>query len=135
MAPLIDCVFLLLTYFLFTISLATIEGILASELALGDDLQESRLELEQEADEVIVRLIRTGETVQYFVDDWPVADFDAVAAHLSTLASDSLVVLDAGPTVEYSHVVRLYNHCLRSSIEQVVFPISGAFGTSGAPRL
>ena len=35
MAPLIDCVFLLLTYFLFTISLATIEGLLPSELALG----------------------------------------------------------------------------------------------------
>ena len=38
MAPLIDCVFLLLTYFLFTISLATVEGLLPSELALGDEL-------------------------------------------------------------------------------------------------
>ena len=40
LAPLIDCVFLLLTYFLFTISLSTIEGLLPSEIAMGNDPQQ-----------------------------------------------------------------------------------------------
>ncbi len=135
MAPLIDCVFLLLTYFLFTISLATIEGLLPSELALGDELQQSQLKLKEESDEVIVRVVRTGNGVQYFIDDWPLPDFSAVATRLASTPTDSTVVIDAGSTVAYRHVISLYNHCLRLGIDKVAFPISGAVGTSGAPRL
>ena len=135
MAPLIDCVFLLLTYFLFTISLATIEGILPSELAMGDELQQSGLELTEDPEEVIVRVVQTGDRAQYFVDDWPVVDFRGVADHLAKLPTSSIVVIDAGPAVAYRHVVRLYNHCLRNSIERVVFPITSAYGSSGVPRL
>ncbi len=135
LGPLIDCVFLLLTYFLFTISLSTIEGLLPSELALGDELSETELELEEDPDEVIVRLVQTGDEVQYFFDEWPVADYQGVLRQVSLLPKDSLVVIDAGPTVAYRHVIGLYNHCLRSSIERVIFPVSGATGHSGAPRL
>ena len=135
MGPLIDCVFLLLTYFLFTISLATIEGLLPSELALGDELSETELELEEDPQEVIIRLVQTGDEVQYFFDEWPVADYDGVLRQVSALPRESLVVIDAGATVAYRHVVGLYNHCLRSSIERVIFPVSGATGRSGAPRL
>jgi len=135
MGPLIDCVFLLLTYFLFTISLATIEGLLPSELALGDELSETELELEEDPQEVIIRLVQTGGEVQYFFDEWPVADYNGVLRQVSALPRESLVVIDAGATVAYRHVVGLYNHCLRSSIERVIFPVSGATGRSGAPRL
>jgi len=135
MGPLIDCVFLLLTYFLFTISLATIEGLLPSELALGDELSETELELEEDPQEIIIRLVQTGDEVQYFFDEWPVADYDGVLRQVSALPRESLVVIDAGATVAYRHVVGLYNHCLRSSIERVIFPVSGATGRSGAPRL
>lgn len=135
MGPLIDCVFLLLTYFLFTISLATIEGLLPSELALGDELSETELELEEDPQEVIIRLVQTGDEVQYFFDEWPVADYDGVLRQVSALPRESLVVIDASATVAYRHVVGLYNHCLRSSIERVIFPVSGATGRSGAPRL
>ena len=64
MGPLIDCVFLLLTYFLFTISLATIEGLLPSELALGDELSETELELEEDPQEVIIP--RWGSLLLFF---------------------------------------------------------------------
>ena len=63
MAPLIDAVFLLLTYFLFTISLATIEGLLPSELALGDDFREEQLDLDRKEREVVVRMVQTGSRV------------------------------------------------------------------------
>ncbi len=135
MGPLIDCVFLLLTYFLFTISLATIEGLLPSELALGSEQQERTLDLESEEDEVVVRVVSTGEGAQYFVDDWPVGDFAAVAEHLAGVPKGSLVVIDAGTNVAYEHVMRLYNQCLRANIERVVFPVTGATGVTGdAPR-
>lgn len=136
-APLIDCVFLLLTYFLFTISLSTIEGLLPAELALGDDFQERKLELDEPHDEVVVRIVQTGTRTQYFIDDWPAADFAAVSRHLGKLSPSTVVVIDAGPTVAYEHVVRTYNRCLQLSIEQVVFPLAGSVAASptAAPRL
>ena len=126
-APLIDCVFLLLTYFLFTISLSTIEGLLPSELALGDEEQQ-QTDPEEHDDEVVVRLIKSGARVQYFIDDWPASDYGAVSKHLSGLGANAIVVIDAGPTVEYEHVIRLYNKCLQLEIDRVVFPLefSGA---------
>ena len=42
MTPLIDVVFLLLSYFLFTLSLTMLEGVLPSKLALGEDQQEQQ---------------------------------------------------------------------------------------------
>jgi len=133
--PLIDAVFLLLTYFLFTISLSTIEGLLPSELALGNDFQEQRMEREDPNRQVIVRIVQTGERVQYFLDDWPVSDFGAVSRHLDSMPKDATVVIDADANVAYEHVVRLYNHCLKLSLQKVVFPLSRTAAPGSAPRL
>jgi len=136
MAPLIDCVFLLLTYFLFTISLATVEGLLTSKLAMGGEMEEKRFDLKLQEKETIVRLVHAGESVQYFIDDWPAADFAAVAEHLKGIPEQSLVVIDASASIPYEHVIRLYNQCLRLSLANVVFPLSSRSGTTGtAPRL
>jgi len=133
MAPLIDAVFLLLTYFLFTISLATIEGLLPSELAMGDSFDRQQIDLEDPRREVVVRIVQTGAHVQYFVDDWPTSSYEDVARHLASLESDSTVVLDAGKTVAYEHVIRVYNRCLQVGVERVVFPLS-SLSDAGAPR-
>lgn len=124
MAPLIDAVFLLLTYFLFTISLATIEGLLPSELALGNDFEQQQQELEDPKREVVVRMVQTGARVQYFLDDWPTTSYTEVAEHIDKLPKDATVVLDSGATVAYEHVVRVYNRCLQTGIEKVVFPLT-----------
>ncbi|MFQ5530567.1 MAG: ExbD/TolR family protein, partial [Gemmatimonadota bacterium] len=125
-APLIDIIFLLLTYFLFTISLSTIEGLLPSELALGSDVHESKRQPEQEDRQLVIRVIQTGQDAQYFLDDVPVGDFEVVSEQLAGTPPDTLVVIDAGANVAYEHVIRLYNLCLRRSIQRVVFPMSSA---------
>ena len=132
MAPLIDAVFLLLTYFLFTISLATIEGLLPSELALGDSFDQEKLELDDPKREVVIRVVQTGARVQYFVDDWPASSYADVSEHIGKLPEDSVIVLDAGATVGYEHVIRVYNRCLQVGVEKVVFPLSSS--TQSAPR-
>lgn len=132
MAPLIDTVFLLLTYFLFTISLATIEGLLPSELALGDSFDNEQMEIDDPKREVIIRVVQTGARVQYFVDDWPASNYEDVSEHIGKLSKDSVVVLDAGSTVAYEHVIRVYNRCLQVEVEKVVFPLSS--DSRGAPR-
>ncbi len=132
MAPLIDAVFLLLTYFLFTISLATVEGLLPSELALGDSFDQEKLELDEPKKEVVVRVVQTGARVQYFVDDWPSSSYEDVSQHIGKLPPESIVVLDAGATVAYEHVIRVYNRCLQVGVEKVVFPLTS--GSQTAPR-
>lgn len=124
MAPLIDAVFLLLTYFLFTISLATVEGILPSELALGDSFDQEQMELDEPKREVVIRIVQTGARVQYFVDDWPASSYEDVAEHIDKLPAKSIIVLDAGASVTYEHVVRVYNRCLQVAVEKVVFPLT-----------
>ncbi len=131
--PLIDIVFLLLTYFLFTMTLSTLEGLLPSELAIGDDREQQEMEREPQQRETVIRIVQTGERVQYFVDDWPVESFRTVSEHLAGLAKSAVVVIDPGPSVVYEHVVRLYNRCLQLGIEQVVFPLES--GAGQAPRL
>ena len=120
MAPLIDCVFLLLTYFLFTISLATVEGLLPSELALGDSFDQKKMDLEDPQQEVVIRVVQTGARVQYFVDDWPASSYADVSAHIGKLPEGSVVVLDAGARVAYEHVIRLYNRCLQVGVDKAV---------------
>jgi biopolymer transport protein ExbD len=136
MAPLIDAVFLLLTYFLFTISLATIEGLLPSELAMGDSFDQQQKDLENPKKEVVIRVVQTGARIQYFVDDWPASSYEDVSKHLGKMSKDSTVVLDAGTTVAYEHVIRIYNRCLQVGVEKVVFPLTpGSTGDAGsAPR-
>lgn len=122
MTPLIDLVFLLLTYFLFTLSLTALEGVLPSKLALGAD--PSQQQPEEDPQQVILRLVRTGDAVQYFVDDWPVSGFDELAGRLRGLPKQTLVVIDAAPTVTTDPVIRTYNQCLELGLSRVVFPVS-----------
>jgi len=124
MAPLIDAVFLLLTYFLFTISLATVEGLLPSELALGDSFDQEQMDVDEPKREVVIRIVQTGARVQYFVDDWPASSYVDVSEHIGKLPAKSVIVLDAGASVTYEHVIRVYNRCLQVGVEKVVFPLT-----------
>lgn len=131
MGPLIDAVFLLLTYFLFTITLTTIEGLLPAQLALGNNEQQQEKPPEDN-ESVVLRIVQTGAEVQYFVDDWPVTDYGQVLSHLSSADKSSVVVIDAGPNVTYDYVVRLYNECLKLEFGQIVFPLdAGSAGPLG----
>ncbi len=123
MTPLIDLVFLLLSYFLFTLSIIAAEGVLPSKLAIGEDPSEQQAD-EDPPEQVIVRLVRTGEAVQFFVDEWPVASFAELVARLAQLPKQTLVVIDAAPTVATAPVIRTYNQCLKLGLSRVVFPVS-----------
>lgn len=121
MTPLIDMVFLLLSYFLFTLNLTAMEGVLPSKLALGD---EPAREQEQPPEQVFLRLVSTGTRVQYFVDDWPLTGFSELADRLARLPKQTTVVIDAAPGVQTAPVIHTYNQCLKTGLTHVVFPIS-----------
>jgi biopolymer transport protein ExbD len=125
MTPLIDVVFLLLSYFLFTLSLTMLEGVLPSKLALGEDQQEQQTD-EPPPREVIVRIVQRGDRVHYFLDDWPITDFASLSESLERLSDDTLVVIDPAPGVTVAPVVRTYNQCLKIGLSRVVFPVASS---------
>ncbi len=133
-APLIDAVFLLLTYFLFTISLSTIEGLLPSELAAGEEFQQQRLPSEEETPQLVVRLVKAGGGVAYFLGDWPVDGIVEVERRLAQLQPQDIVVIDAGSNVAYEYVIRVYNASLKAGVQRVVFPLAGERGSERVPR-
>lgn len=123
LTSLIDLVFLLLSYFLFTLALSATEGVLPSKIAMGED--PSEMQQEEPADDVMVRIVQTGAAVQYFVDNWPVASFAELVDRLQRLPKDTQIVIDAAPTVQTAPVVRTYNQCLKLGLKSVVFPVGG----------
>lgn len=124
MTPLIDVVFLMLSYFLFTITLGMLEGVLPSKLAIGEDQQQQQEEQEEPPQQVIVRLVPSGGKVQYFIDDWPITGFEQLQERLAALPKDTMVVIAAAPTVRTAPVVRTYNQCLKLGLSRIVFPVS-----------
>jgi biopolymer transport protein ExbD len=122
LTSLIDLVFLLLSYFLFTLALSATEGVLPSKIAIGEDPSEQQPQ--EPARDVMLRIVQTGDAVQYFVDEWPVASFAELVDRLRRLPRDTQVVIDAAPTVQTAPVVRTYNQCLKLGLKRVVFPVS-----------
>lgn len=123
MTPLIDIVFLMLSYFLFTMSLGMLEGVLPSKLAVGEDQSQQERE-EEPPQQVIVRLVQNGDKLQYFLDDWPVANFERLTERLAGLPVNTMVVISAAPAVRTAPVVRTYNQCLKFGLTRIVFPVS-----------
>jgi len=122
LTSLIDLVFLLLSYFLFTLALSATEGVLPSKIAIGEDPSEQQPQ--EPAQDVMLRIVQTGDAVQYFVDEWPVASFAELVDRLRRLPRETQVVIDAAPTVQTAPVVRTYNQCLKLGLKRVVFPVA-----------
>lgn len=119
---LIDLVFLLLSYFLFTLALTATEGVLPSRIAIGEDASEQMPE--EPAEDAVVRLVQTGDTVLYFIDNWPLTDYAELVDRLRRLPAETMVVIDAAPAVQTDPVIRVYNQCLKLGLKRVVFPVA-----------
>ncbi len=124
MTPLIDVVFLLLSYFLFTFSFRPVEGILPSDLALASKTPRPRVE--QPDKHAIIHIIETGSSVRYFLDQWPAASLKELGAMVAELPDSTLFVIDAEPVVTYRYVVDVYNFLLQRRFRKIVFPIDPA---------
>lgn len=123
--PMIDMTFLLLIYFLLTLSVATQEGLLKTETPSGQGAVAEREEsLEEE--EAYIRIVRAGRTVGLFFREWPVAGYSDLARQLRELPPETPVFVDAAPDVAYRDVVRVHNLCLKTGHRDVVFTLPPA---------
>jgi len=119
--PMINLVFLLLLYFLVTLSQRTQEGMLKTETPSGEGAVAQTEEDPLEEDHAIVRIVRAADGVGLFFRDWPVAGYSDLARQLRPLAADTPIILEAAPDVPFRDVVRAHNTALRTGHRNVVY--------------
>jgi biopolymer transport protein ExbD len=129
LTPMIDCVFLLMVYFIWTSSFAITEQLLPSQLSLdapSSAAGESDLPPPPEADfeEVVVRILWEAGGPNWTVNDSPVASLAELRGTLQTIADikrDAPVILHPDPKVPLGEVIRVFDLSRLVGFEKVRF--------------
>ena len=126
MTPMIDVVFLLLVFFVWTASFHVVERSLPSRLmsAPGSG-SASQIDPElADFDRVVIHLDWLGNQPTWQINDQPVAGLDQVRETLTAIAAIQAsvpVVIDSGPNVPLGHVIDVYDVARLEGFGEVQF--------------
>lgn len=130
MTPMIDVVFLLLVFFVWTASFQIIEHILPSEMKaqMGSEPSEVVDPIpEQDFDNIVVR-IRWGDGGPVWtVRDQPMASIDEVRSMMESIAQvkiDAPIILHPDPVVPLGVVIEAYDISKQVGFEKVSFAVN-----------
>ncbi|MDP6444232.1 MAG: biopolymer transporter ExbD [Pirellulaceae bacterium] len=128
MTPMIDVVFLLLVFFVWTASFQIVEQILPSNLAQSSGSQESPIDTppppEADFDDVVVRILWTVNGPQWQINDQPLASLAAVRDRLERIATikrDAPVILLPDPDTPLGDVIDVFDLARLQDFEKVSF--------------
>jgi biopolymer transport protein ExbD len=130
MTPMIDVVFQLLIFFVWTSSFAVIEQVLPSSLSAASGKQESVLEQpppEADFDQVVIRISWDGQSPSFRINDAPVPSLAEIRASLQRLhgvKQDATVILHPDPNVPLEHVINCYDQAKLVRFEKVSFAVN-----------
>jgi biopolymer transport protein ExbD len=129
LTPLIDCVFLLMVYFIWSSSFAVVELTLPSELSaepIGGGAASNTEPPLPAADfePTVVRILWQDGTVSWTVNDAPLATLAELRRTLETIARikrDAPLVLDPDPEVPLGDAIDVFDLTRLASFEKVQF--------------
>lgn len=129
LTPMIDCVFLLMVYFIWSSSFAIVEMTLPSELSVQQSAGAAASPTEPpppEADfeQIVVRILWTGSSPGWTVNDSPVASLTELRGTLATIARikrDAPLVLDSDPQVPLGDVIDVFDFSRLAGFEKIQF--------------
>lgn len=131
LTPMIDCVFLLMVYFIWTSSFGIVEEVLPSRLSVAAGSGQTTIDEppppEADFDNVIVRVIDTGAEPTWTVNNTPVGSLADLRGQLAAIASikrDAPVILHPDPQVDLGHVIEVYDVARVVGFEKVNFAAS-----------
>jgi biopolymer transport protein ExbD len=130
MTPMIDVVFLLLVFFIWTASFQIAEQILPSSVSASTGTQAAASDVplpEEDFDEVVIRVLWDGRQPQWQVNSAPVATLEQVRRTLAALAAikaDAPVIVHPDPEVPLGHVIDLYDLTRLEGFQKVQFTAS-----------
>jgi len=120
MTPMIDCVFLLLIFFIATLKFPEVEGNLPAYLPKGKPTTTT----DQRIDKIVIRLDPEGNNVMVTVNNATVGRIPALNTKLFLLRRQipgADVTIDAAPDVRYRWVVEALNSCAKFGFRKVSF--------------
>jgi biopolymer transport protein ExbD len=131
MTPMIDVVFLLMIYFIWSSNTGTAEQLLPSSLSppttgAGNTAPNTPLP-EPEYEPVVVRVVVVGREVGWRVNDTPMSSFAELQSKLTTLARikrDAPIVLHPEPEVPLGHVIDVFDLSRLIGFEKVQFAVN-----------
>lgn len=134
MTPMIDVVFLLLVFFVWTASFQIVEQILPSRMsaqmgAEPTEMQEPPPEMDFE--NVVVRIGWDGNQPQWRLNDRPIESLVELKSQLATIASiklDAPVILHPDSVVPLGYVIEGYDVAKQVGFEKVSFAVNPEAG-------
>ncbi len=131
MTPMIDVVFLLLVFFLWTASFQIVEHVLPSHLreVVGSSApsNDEPPPPDEDFDNVVIRIRWVDGSPQWRINDLAVGSLAEVRSRLETIARikrDSPVILHPDPDVPLGDVIDLYDLARLVGFEQIQFAAS-----------
>ena len=130
MTPMIDVVFLLLVFFVWTASFIAVEQILPSQLSsqLGQQPADTITPPEEsDLDQVVVRIDWNETHPSWSINDQPYADLISVDRQLtllSTAAAKTPIILHPQASVPLGHVIETYDVAKRCRFETISFAVN-----------
>ena len=131
MTPMIDVVFLLLVFFVWTASFQIIEQVMPSQLsqaAGSDPIENVDVPEPADLDNLVIRIKVENEVPTWFVSDQPLANLEAVKGQLVAIAqisTDAPVILYPDQNVPLEHIVNAWDAAKVSGFAKVQFAVSG----------
>lgn len=128
MTPLIDVVFLLLVFFIWTASSQIAESVLPSSVSMAAGTQPSDAPItpppEADFDNVVVRILLVEGRPAWQVNDTPLVSLAAVRDTLAAIAAikpDAPVILHPDPPVPLGDVIDVYDLSRQQGFDKVQF--------------
>ena len=129
LTPMIDCVFLLMVYFLWSSSFAVVEMSLPSELSAqqtgsGPANSAEPPPPEADFDAVVVRILHAESGPAWEVNGTPAASLDEVRSMLAAIARikrDVPVILDADPSASLGDLIDVFDLSRLAGLEKIRF--------------
>ena len=124
MTPLIDIIFLLMIFFLLTINFQKPEGVLNNMLPQMGSQDNSNATKDWETVRLKIRMIKENNQMKIYLQERVVFTYSDLLYYLNQLPHDILIIIEPDDKVPYKHVIGVYNVCLKSKKEDIVFSLS-----------
>ncbi len=130
MTPMIDVVFLLLVFFVWTASFQIVEQILPSEISAQLGSEPSEIvdpPPEQDFDDIVVAIDWDGQTPKWSINDQPLDSLDALRQQLTAIANlqtEAPLILHPQPVVPLGFVIEAYDVAKLAGFAKVSFAVN-----------
>lgn len=131
MTPMIDVVFLLLVFFVWTASFQIIEQVMPSQLsqaAGSDPVENVQVPEPADFDNLVIRIRIENDVPVWLIRDQPLGSLDAVKQQLVAIAqisTEAPVILYPDQNVPLEHIVNAWDAAKVSGFGKVQFAVSG----------